>query len=214
MTTLKRLIQDSNSPLVKVELKEALQSEIFDRLPVDAVEALYNLLPLADLVFVRAKSDHGPDDRLEIIYPESIDQVNTLKDDPWCVPYISQNVFDNPDFRVAWEDFLVLLSDGYYEQEEEEDDQEEEEQQPIADGGKGKRKRKNTHGEENPYKDDEYERYWGERIEKQQKEQQKKKKGRAPKPKNKKQNQEESEIIEEFLDHDRPKAKRGRPKKQ
>ena len=110
-------------------------------------------MPLADIVFVRARPDHGPEDKLEIIQPESIEHVNQLKQDPWCALYISSGVFNNPDFKTAWEDFIVLLGDGYYEPEDEEDEDDiqggkqsivkaDNEKELVKEAGKGRRKRK------------------------------------------------------------------------
>ena len=107
-------------------------------------------MPLADLVFVRARPDHGPEDKLEIIQPESIEHINQLKQDPWCALYISSSVFNNPDFKTACEDFIVLLGEGYYEPEDEEDIEEknqlivevENEKESVKEAAKGRRKRK------------------------------------------------------------------------
>ncbi|KAI9492595.1 hypothetical protein BDB00DRAFT_827301 [Zychaea mexicana] len=201
MSSLKRLLEDPNSPLVQADMKKALQAEIFDKLPLDAVESLIDLLPPADLIFIRAKPDDGPDDKLEVVRPESIDHVNRLKQDPWSAPYISPQVFDNQDFKVAMEDFLVLLSEGYYQSEDEEEVQQQcAIESSITEAatapqdvkpGRGKRKlnnsaknkRKFEEEVEDGYKDDQYERYWGERLKKSQKLQQPptKKRGRPPK---------------------------------
>ncbi|KAG2217177.1 hypothetical protein INT45_003601 [Circinella minor] len=201
MTTLERLLEDSNSPLIKVDMKEALRPDIFNKLPIDAIESLYDLLPLADLVFLRARPDHSPEDKLEIIQPESIEHINQLKQDPWCAPYISSSVFNNLEFKTAWEDFIVLLSEGYYEPEDEKDGEDEEVEKVTV---KGRRKRNANDAtvdeDENEFKDDQYERYWGERLEKQQKKQKK----RTPKSKKSAQEQEPVNVDDFSIEEEQP----------
>ncbi|KAI8144175.1 hypothetical protein BJV82DRAFT_78404 [Fennellomyces sp. T-0311] len=174
MDSLEYLLQDPNSPLTRVDMK-ALNQEIFDKLQIDALESLGELLPPADLVLIRQKP-HGPvGDRFEVITPQSIDQVNELSKHEWCTPHISPRVFENSDYRSHLEDFLVLVSEGHYLPEEEDDLLE---APPSPADAKRKRKRKSSvDQDENMFKDEGYERYWGERLQKQAK----KPRGRRPK---------------------------------
>lgn len=144
-------------------------------------------------------SDDGLDDDddrpLEEVveeYPKTVEDAIRMKNDPRYVPCINPQIFKEPAFKETVEDWQVLLAEGMFEPS---DDETDEQTIPAAPAKQSSRKRSRNQVEDDDWKvnwdfvcplsinawtkralllftleqDDNFEAYWGERLQKQKK---------------------------------------------
>ncbi|KAI9314329.1 hypothetical protein BX666DRAFT_1972375 [Dichotomocladium elegans] len=177
--TLEHLLHNSNSELTKCaslkatllrkntllskltvllsfpSIQERINFQLLNLLPQDDLDELCKLLPPADINFI--KYNEAEEHATEIV-AESLEEYETMSTLPDTYFPIISSRFVSPEFIRTVEDFQILLSNGHYELEAPQVEE------PKKTAG---RKRSNyTEIEEDLFKDEQYEAYWGERLKK------------------------------------------------
>ncbi|KAI7886582.1 hypothetical protein K492DRAFT_233355, partial [Lichtheimia hyalospora FSU 10163] len=151
--TLAHLLHHKDSMLTTaINLKNNITMDLINKLPEQAQDELVKLLPPADIDFIKLNDDTGT-----MTVAQSLDEHERLSNQPDThKPVISQRLI-NPSFTQAVEDFQVNLQQGYYDDT------------PKPATGRGRKRTQKEVQDQDDFKDENFEAYWGERIKKRSK---------------------------------------------
>ncbi|KAL1929452.1 hypothetical protein VTP01DRAFT_1590 [Rhizomucor pusillus] len=178
------LLNNRKSKLTKVdELSSKLNESVLEWLPESDYLELCDLLPPIDLYFIRRPDvtnsdddddglgdnddDNSPLEEIIEEYPKNVEDAIRMKNDPRCVPCIKPEIFKEPAFKETVEDWQVLLAEGMLEPSDDEEQKSNAHLPPPQ--RQSSRKRSWSKAEDDGWKDDNFEAYWGERLQKQRK---------------------------------------------